>query len=582
MTIKSLIVLLHRALVSREIEQGKRLLSEHASIFNNMSPKHPLASRALYVLAGWAGYSDPAVAIACRLAAAYQPKAPASFSHEALCEIMVGKGSLALYEGDSKKVRESWEWMETQERHIHASPELLATMNFVMARSWKKEAQYKLALKLIQPAIQQYDQAGLPGLVAVARASEGWLLNQLGDNAGAAQSWEAAYLFLKNSEDWTVLGNIRLFEARRFGRDGEYDKALMTFGEAAALYSKCIPHHRSLRRVLLEMANLKLRLAYREPHAARAKELSDSAGQHIQRAEKLLHADPGDIRNTLRLYISLVNKYMCGVHRQLYTARIHANRAYDLAKKHSDKLMQARACYKLAVIESRAADVLVCEDPAYRRVLACGFASEGLELAADFTSDRLEARLHTLLGNLFLAPPFRDEDFAQSQWEAAMDRMVRHKDRDYVMQEIEALGQQLNQPSNRPPVPPIFIITDKALDQRLADTLAQTERAIVTTAMELLGKKARPNSISALLGVGHGRIDKYFNELRKPSASVPAPLPGNNDIFRVKAARAFSQPLDKTLEMVEDVVKLSTLIRHKGNIKAAAKALHINWNRFTA
>jgi molybdenum-dependent DNA-binding transcriptional regulator ModE len=34
--------------------------------------------------------------------------------------------------------------------------------------------------------------------------------------------------------------------------------------------------------------------------------------------------------------------------------------------------------------------------------------------------------------------------------------------------------------------------------------------------------------------------------------------------------------------MVEDVVKLSTLIRHKGNIKAAAKALHINWNRFTA
>ena len=584
MTIQSLVESLHKALVSRKIEHGKQLLSKHASIFNGMSRLHPAAPRALYVLSGWAAYSGQAVSIARKLDGAYRPKAPASFSHEAVCEIMAGKASLALYEGKFEEIQEAWQWMQHHQRHFQASPELSATMNFVMSRGAKKEAQYDMALNLIRLAIQQYEQARLPGMVAVAKATEGWLLVQLGDNAGAAQSWEAAYPVLKNSEDWTVLGNIRLFEARRCGRDAQYAQALLAFEEAAALYAKCIPHHRSLRRVLLETANMELRLAYRESDAARARELSDSAGKHIERAEALLKPDPGDIRNSLRLLISLTNKYMCGVHRLLYLARSHAKKAYDLAKKHRDGLMQARACYKQAVIESRAADLPGCEDSAHRRLLACGFASEGLELASHFNSDRLEARLHTLLGNLFLACPFNDPDYAESNWEAAVERMERHQDRDYVMQEIEALGRKLNMPSNLPPAKPIFIVTDKAVHQRMADTLAEAERAIVMTAIKLLGKDANPNSVSDLLKVGHGRIEKYIEEFKKLSASVPAPVPvqvpGNNDIFRVKAALAFGQPLDKTLERVKSAVKLSALIYNKGNTRAAIKALHMNWNSF--
>jgi tetratricopeptide (TPR) repeat protein len=590
MTIQSLVASLHKALVSRKIEQGKRLLSKHASILKRMAPLHPSAPRALYVLSGWAGYSEQAVAIARKLDGAYRPKAPSSFSHEAVCEIMAGKASLALYEGKFEEIQEAWQWMQHHQRHFQASPELSATMNFVMSRGAKKEAQYDLALNLIPLVIQQYEQAQLPGMVAVARATEGWLLVQRGDNARAAQSWEAAYPVLKNSEDWTVLGNIRLFEARRYGRDAEYAKALLAFEEAAELYAKCVPHHRSLRRVLLETANMELRLAYREPDAARARELSDSAGKHIERAEALLKPDPGDIRNSLRLLISLTNKYMCGVHRLLYLARGHARRAYDLAKKHRDGLMQARACYKQAVIEFRAADddMLNCEDPVHRRLLACGFASEGLELASHFNSDRLEARLHTLLGNLFLAFPFRDPDYAQSNWEAAVERMARHQDRDYVMQEIEALGRKLNLPSNLVPAKPIFIVTDKAVHQRMASTLAEAERAIVMTAIKLLGKKATRNSVSDLLKVGHGRIEKYFDEFEKLSASVPAiaPVPvqvaHNNDIFRVKAALAFSQPLDKTLERVKSAVKMSAFIYNKGNTRAAIKALHMNWTSFNA
>src|SRR5947209_13598026 len=117
MTIKSLVALLHKALVSRKIEQGKRLLSKHASIFNRMSPLHPSAPRALYVLSGWAGYSEQAVSIARKLNEAYRPKAPSSFSHEAVCEIMAGKASLALYEGKFEEIQEAWQWMQHHERH---------------------------------------------------------------------------------------------------------------------------------------------------------------------------------------------------------------------------------------------------------------------------------------------------------------------------------------------------------------------------------------------------------------------------------------------------------------------------------
>ena len=308
---------------------------------------------------------------------------------------------------------------------------------------------------------------------------------------------------------------------------------------------------------MLELANLEHRLASREADCARAAELRQSAGSNIERTQRLLESDPADVRNRLRLFIAETNQALCSQHPSLYIASCRATEAYDLAKNNQDVLMAARACYKLALIESRRA-TSICDCPPRARFSACRHATEALRLSKQLHNDRLTARIHTLLGNLFLEYPFRDIPRATSEWEAAEQSMVKHKDLDYVVKRIRELGVRIESARSGSDTAVIFTVhAELAFGQRLEQTIRDVERAIVLDAVALLGPST--GAISDALRTGHDRIERYLEERQRDRQSThvrPSCLIYERDdvIFNVSRALAFSQPLEVTVQDVERAI----------------------------
>lgn len=434
--------ILLKALVGRSIETGKRLITQYAEFLRSLSPNDPGAPRLHYVLAGWTEYSELAVETCRRLREAYRQARP-DLPLKAWGWIEAGNVSLALYENDAEKLVAACGWLKDNSSRFDPSGELLAIIDLAQARLTKRQAGYPAALGLVRSAIQRYLKADLPGMEAISRVTEGWLLMQSGDLQAARETWDKARSFLTETEDWTALANMRFAEARHFCRCRMYEEALRAFQDSDEMHSRYAPNHRTRRRVLIEWANLELRMAVKisDSDRARADKLRKHAADRIAQAEKLLKDDRDDHRNRVRLYLAQANDATKGARPLLVKARQAARRAYELAKQHANTLMMARARLKQAKIESSA----VKDDSSPIRIFvrAAQFSTEALELSRKIQSDRLTARIHTFRGNLFFDFPFADRKQASSECEAAKERMRRHQDVDYVVEEIKALEEQL-------------------------------------------------------------------------------------------------------------------------------------------
>jgi hypothetical protein len=570
MNVNSFALKLRGALTSRQIPRAQGLIQAEQSGLRAISPDDPDTPALFYLLAATAEYSEVAAEIVRRLDSTYRQDQPPPCSFSDWGCIEAGKALFALYEGRDSDVDTAWQWVKESAFRFAPGAELLATLDLTRARAKKKAAVYPLALDLARSAIRRYDQAALPGMVAVARVTESWLLTQLGDSNGARQSREAAFDYLKGTEDWTAQANILFAEARVLCRSNVEDKGCEVFKKAITLYARCVPSHRSLRRVLLELANVELRIAMRQSDSARARELRESAQQNIERAKQLLDGDTTDIRNHGRYFLAMTNKALHSLHPKLRDARNLASQAYQFAARQNDVLIMARALYKQALIEFRAAEF---EDmPARAYLLSCHYATGALVLAGRLNNDRLAARIHTLLGNLYLGFPFHNRDYAVREWEAAMHSMIQHEDTDYVVQEIQALGEKLHSSMPSPRSSLIFTVTDElAFKQPLSETVREVEHSIVLAAAEWLGDSAL--RISRTLRTGRGRIDRYLSET--PSLCFK---PGDV-IFRVTAALAFSQPLDDTIRAVEEEIVLAVRIRYNCNESFARNLLRVGFEK---
>ena len=474
-------------------------------------------------------------------------------------------------------------WVCDNANRFGADAELLATVDLIVARSRKRRANYPSALEYARSACRRYGEAGLFDMVAVVKSIEGWLLMQVGDLQGATKSWEEAYAYTKNAEDWTdwtIQGNVLFAKGRSLCRAGLEEDARSAFQEAITSYSKCKPPHRNLRRALLESANLEHRMAPKEPDPVRAEALRRIAAGHIKHAKDLLTSDTADVNNFIRLLLARANQALNGLSLSLSNARRLSNEAYELAKTQKQKnlLMIARARHKQAVIECRAAALPGCEEPVRLRLLACQYATEALELASQTHNDRLAARIHTNLGNVYLDFPFHDVSAATREWEAAVDCMSQHKeDLDYVVQEIQALGNKLSSHSKGTRDAVIFNVTAAlAFNQPLEHTIEAVEHSIVLTAVDLLGPNAQ--AISETLRTGRQRIEKHFSAKHSKHEQV---LSDPDDvIFGVTTAVAFSQPLDHTIEAVERAIIHAAYVRYDRNEHDVRALLHISHERF--
>lgn len=268
---------------------------------------------------------------------------------------------------------------------------------------------------------------------------------QLGDLEASTRLWKEAYSCLEGTEDWTSLGNIRFAEARCLCREDKEEEALKAFEQAYESHSRYVPHPRTLRRVLIEWANLELRMASRMKDHARATQLKENSARRIARVREFLKADPKDFRNDLRLRLAEANQALRGIKPSLVRARRLAAKAYKAAEERNDILMMARAARKKASIEYRAVTngSVPCVDPVRTLVRAARYSTEALALSREVHNDRLQARIHTLRGKIFLEFPFRDPEEAKAECEAAGECLSHHQDSDYVVKEVETLRRKI-------------------------------------------------------------------------------------------------------------------------------------------
>lgn len=363
--------------------------------------------------------------------------------------VHAGQANLALHEGRDLDVETHCDWLHRNSSSFGGDALLLATADSVLGRSRKRRAIYDSAANLMHSAAERFDSIGLPGLVAAVRVGESWLWMQVGEPAKSEECRTAAWNYLVKTEDWTMLANMRLMDARLLCRAGREEEGLSTLHEAIELYQKSQPAHPSVVRALTETANLELRIASASvgKNAARAKALRASAAANIKRAEAIAKGGNCGPRNWARLLRSQANQSIHGANPSLPNARRFARQCYEFARRHQDGLMEARSLYKQGVIEYLAAKSFEgCENPVQTLVRACQYATDALAQAEQMCNARLTARIRTLRGNIFLEFPFSDVGAATEEWHAAIDLMAKHENLDYVVQEIHALGKRLDLP----------------------------------------------------------------------------------------------------------------------------------------
>jgi len=255
-----------------------------------------------------------------------------------------------------------------------------------------------------------------------------------------------------------------------------------------------------------------------------------------------------------------------------------AKKAYQFAKDHDDLLIMSRARLHQARVEQQAA---ACEEDPVRAVcFACQYAIGAASLAGQMHNERLQARCHTLLCDLYLGYPFRNVIAASREWEAAVRCMSPHADMDYLVEKIQTLRNRLDSAPCAAAVAVIFTVTaGDALDHPLEGTVQAVGRAVVLAALERLGDNDRV--ICQALGTGRKRIEKHLSAPALPGSGRPgARDPDDPVIFRVTAALAFSQPLEDTIQAVERAIIRAACIRYGCDQHAVRESLCIGYERF--
>ena len=407
-------------------------------------------------------------------------------------------------------------------------------------------------------------------MVAVAKVAHGWLLLQRGDFLEAGQAWDDAYDALEHTEDCTNLGNIWFFRARRLCRAGLNDEGRSAYQRSVTFYSVSESPHRNLRRCLIRLADLEYRMA-----------MNEGAAKNIARAAELLEADGRDVRNRGRLLLVQAKLALCGPKVSLAKARQLAKKAYELARDAGDEVIMPRGRYMQAVVELREAERGWDEDPGATLCRARQYANGAVELAKEIRADRLRARCHTLLGNLYLEPPFPDTVAATRQWEAAVENMSQHQDMDYLVEEIQALEERLGSTTRRSEDNVIFSVTaGNALDKPLEGTVRAVERAVVLAALKRFGED--DSTICKVLQTGRNRIEKCLSQPMAHGSERPMFRhdPDGPVIFRVTAALAFGQPLQDTIREVERAIIRASCIQYHCNQHEVRKSLSVGHERF--
>jgi tetratricopeptide (TPR) repeat protein len=436
---------LEEFLMSRNVEEGFRLLDSATGVFERIKSKDRTAIALALCLAQWVdlGYRDlHFLESIIENLPARSPDLP--FVDVIRLQLLKAYHCLATEDSDQAIL--------CLERSLSGvdmlPPSLIFVTHFWKGRAHRKKGDYANAALHILAARECAEAIGRPKLVAVTKIHESWLAFQNGETARAFKLLDEAEIELKPMGHALSLGNIESARGRFVRRTGDYAESLAHFEKAIAIYENGFSNHPNLARALVNAAYVKRLLAlelrptlYRE-HArgslnVRYLKLTNEGLSLLSRAGKIYekHHHQGGTGSVL------VNSGFLHLESgDMERAAVEALRAYKLGSEMADVILMARATSLQSAVERAKAEEQIDGEENVDAHLqrAVKYADRAIELAKSTQNRRLIAEAYLARGFAALDETGSDLDVAR-RCASEAGLLLSKNDRDHLFKELAEL-----------------------------------------------------------------------------------------------------------------------------------------------
>ena len=450
---------LNELLALRQIEEGFRILDEHAAALADMAVEDEAAAHYVLCIAEWvdAGYADQRLidSLLHRFSSEQRRRMPVA---EYLL-LRMAEAFSSIAKEDADQAISLLHFVLQAERELN-DPRLMVLAHFWKGRAHRKKGEYDAALRDIAEARRLASRLHESKLTALIQVQEGWINFQLGRPKEGLRLLDYAEAALKSTDDWLALGNIESARGRIVRRSGEYARALHHFDKAVVIYARRYPNHRNLARALVNAAYVKrlialqLRKRIDERAAGKGRDDHQSRGASHARYTKLCREALDQLHRAGEIYAHhqhhggtgtvLVNAGQLHLDQgELDRALQEAIKAYELAEQKHDHILMARArVLQSATENARVEEQLEDSDLAVHANLALQYSEEAISLARQTENRRLTAGAYLARGNCAANDFFQDWDEAKKYVELAA-ALISGEDRDHLWEEMSMLKSRI-------------------------------------------------------------------------------------------------------------------------------------------
>jgi tetratricopeptide (TPR) repeat protein len=454
-------------IVWRRIERGFECLEAHRETVDSASPDLVGGAVLLGYLAQWVdmGYPrrDRLKKILMRFSNLPREQLPLlEFVH-----LQMAEGQVAMSQEDFAAAIRRFQNVVALQEEIQ-DKQIISIAYFWTGRCLRRQGRYDDALGYVAKARELALQLGYPQMAAVMRVLEGWIAFQEGQPDEAAKILGEAESALSETDDYVTLGNISSAYGRISRRLGNYDQALVRFGQAIELYRKRDPYNRNLARSYVNIAFVKrlLALQLREKldlDAARLRRKKSGEGlakgaRKTQDREKLsrLRAEAFEhlvqAREIYNRYddhrgngnVSITYGYLYLDEGELQRAAEVGATAFSLGGEKKDSVLKSRARILQSAAECVKFEEQVEEGSSgtSSTQLACEYAREAVAFALNTQNRRLIAKAHIALG-LALCLDYSGDFEAARKCADDAAALLNPASHDYVHRELQELRKKL-------------------------------------------------------------------------------------------------------------------------------------------
>src|SRR5690242_375380 len=212
-------------LVMRHVSSGIELLNRHQHLFASVGPEQANAAAFVGCIAQWfdIGYGEP-VHIE-QMLSRFPKETRGRLPVNDYLQLRMAEGLLELLRDHPEEALRQFDLVLSMQDEIE-DKEVVAIAHFWNARCHRKKGEYDEALKRAGVGRELAQVLGFPGMAAVMRVLESWLLFQKGHLWEATRILDQAESALRNTDDDITLGNIYSAHGRMIRRQGQYKQAL--------------------------------------------------------------------------------------------------------------------------------------------------------------------------------------------------------------------------------------------------------------------------------------------------------------------------------------------------------------------